>query len=356
MTELRAEYDANRKEIESRLVAAETQAADMSQRRKAHPFANYDEAVAELHENEALLADLNACGHSLATLKDVASRIESLVQSHESAPMKQEIIGLEYRFDHLRNQISRLVSARSVVLERIQVITTQVTMIERKVHAAVHRPEGVTDIELDAMSMEVSAQRAQIASLLEQRETSVDPAVRALVAQEDQRLLALKDELDRQRESLAGARKERDAVRAELARINHWAESALEACKMQPHDQREAQALLNRIDAYILQLPEEYEALMRLKAVCPSEQLGEIKETEAAFNDLRTKLPHTQRELSDLVDLWTIIDETDLAEIRQWIDAAHQKLDKLKQAPESDLGMAVKVMEVGVVFHFARVS
>uniref|UniRef100_A0A914V737 Uncharacterized protein n=1 Tax=Plectus sambesii TaxID=2011161 RepID=A0A914V737_9BILA len=149
MTELRADYDQLRKEIESRLVAAETQASEMAQRRKTHPFQNYNEAVQELRENETLLEELNACGSTLVALKELLSRIDSLVQSHESAPMKQEIIGLEYRFERLREQISRLVSARSVLLERIQVILTQVNQVEQKVRAGEQRSEGFTDIELD---------------------------------------------------------------------------------------------------------------------------------------------------------------------------------------------------------------
>lgn len=323
----------------------------MSQHRHAHPFNTYDEAVQEMRENEAILAELNACSDTLASLKDMGSRIESLVQTHESAPIKQEIIGLEYRFDHLRDQISRLVSARSAVLERLQVISSHVTVIERKAHSVERRPEGPSDIELDALLMEVAAQRAHLAFLLEQRETSIDSAVRPLVAQDDQRLISLKDELDRQRASLAGARKERDLVNNELSRINQWAQNALQACTVQPRDLREAQALLDQIDAYILQLPDEYEALVRLKSLCPSDQLNDIGHTESFFNELRTKLPHIQRELSDLVDLWTIIDEADLAEIREWISAAEQKLDKLKQAPESEMAVAVRVMEVGVIIH-----
>ena len=103
---------------------------------------------------QALLNELNDCCGALERLKEILSTLDPLLQSHESASLKQEVIGLEFRLEALRDQIGALVTTRKVIVEHLEILREFTAEIEERVLKVSEKDVNTDELEVSREQIE----------------------------------------------------------------------------------------------------------------------------------------------------------------------------------------------------------
>jgi hypothetical protein len=132
INELLVAYNRCKDTLEQRISSAEKAASVKAEQRKHTAVVSQEQAARDLNENEVFHRRLLECYDILREQMMFLTKLSALLETHESAALKQETIGLEYRLEYLKEAIERLISMRKIVLQCVQVVETLTTRVESR--------------------------------------------------------------------------------------------------------------------------------------------------------------------------------------------------------------------------------
>jgi hypothetical protein len=329
----RSQYDMCRTELEYRLDRAEQLCAKQKYLRKSQIFLQVKDAHVDLKQQEKMLSELEALKHMLVRQRQLLANLGSLVTGSELTEAKQEIVGYELRLDMQCEEIKDQIAMRTDGLKLIN-----------------DAERWVREICEGRRTVEVGSSRKELLKTLikegdeqldEFTKNAPDEPVRLLGSQAQERLQSVCGDLKQQLALVEYNEWFLAGVDDQLRRLYEWTDTTLTVCRAEPASPRSAVHQLDHIHRLIDELPREYQTFVALKTGCPPERTNAVRQLDAAFNELRTKLITAKQ------DLGRYIASCDyLAQTAQWLNATEHKLASLELVAEMDVPVAFEVLSV----------
>ena len=334
-----AAFRQQKSEVERRLVAAEEHTAKRRADRASTPLSSVDDAVAELSQNEALLAELLEAAESVERMKGLLGTLKPLMAAHEWAQHNNTTIGLEFRLLELKDAISGLIASRRVLIERVESINSYVTETERKLSTAVIPGEQLEELLRET--------RRKQSTLEEAVQTDADPAGQHLLRQADRQLTLMTEALSkRQEEELSATKAVLLCRRLEVLLVATNSKRRQIGQRQSLESQAEILGRKTELEAIGRELREEMEGMPELEREAgslgepqPLAMLEQIREGQRAGV---SELSAAVGELSEAEALASV----DLSVEEAWLRETRERVEQLRWSPQADLEVADAVARV----------